>query len=47
MYAMFGIFFVLTLGLKNELLEDIIIPCDNTADGTPIRPFKNDLRCDW
>jgi hypothetical protein len=46
-YAVFGIIFVLALGLKDELLEDIVIPCDKTTDSTPIRPSKNDLRCSW
>jgi hypothetical protein len=40
MYAMFGILFVLALGLKDELLEDIVIPCDDTADSTHIRRSK-------
>ena len=40
---MFGILFVLALGLKDELLEDIVTPCNDTADSTPIRPFKNTL----
>jgi hypothetical protein len=41
MYAMFGILFVLALGLKDELLEDVVIPCNNTADSTPISTSKN------
>ena len=41
MYAMFGILFVLALGLKNELLDDIVIPCDDTADSTPISTPEN------
>jgi hypothetical protein len=40
MYAMFGILFVFALGLKDELLEDVVIPCDNTADNTPISISK-------
>ena len=41
MYAMFGILFVLVLGFKDELLEDVVIPCDNTADSMPISTSKN------
>jgi hypothetical protein len=41
MYAMFGILFVLALGFKDELLEDVVIPRDNTADSTPISTSKN------
>jgi len=40
MYAMFGIHFVLALGLKDKLLEDIVILCNDTADSTPISPSK-------
>jgi hypothetical protein len=40
---MFGILFILALGLTDELLEDIVIPCNNTADSTPISPSKNTL----
>jgi len=36
MYAMFGILFVFALGLKDELLEDVVIPCDDTADSMTI-----------
>ena len=40
MYAMFGILFVFALGLKDELLEDVVIPCDDTTDSTPISTSK-------
>jgi hypothetical protein len=39
--AMFGILFVLALGLKDELLEDVVILCDNTADSMPISTSRN------
>jgi hypothetical protein len=36
MYAMFGISFIFGLGLEDELLEDVVIPCDDTADSAPV-----------
>jgi hypothetical protein len=33
--------FVLVLGLKDELLEDVVIPCDDAADSTPISTPEN------
>jgi hypothetical protein len=44
MYAMFGILFIFALGLKDELLEDVVIPCDNTEDSTPISTPENTCR---
>jgi len=45
MYAMFGILFVFALGLKDKLLEDVVIPCDDTADSMAISsPKKNKVR---
>ena len=41
MYAMIGILFVLVLGLKDELLEEVVIPCDDTADSTLISTSEN------
>jgi hypothetical protein len=41
MYAMFGILFVLALGFKDELLEDVVILRNNPADSTPISTSKN------
>jgi hypothetical protein len=40
MYAMFGVLFVFALGLKDELLENVVIPCHDTADNTPISTSK-------
>jgi hypothetical protein len=41
MYAMFGIHFILALGLKDELLEGgIVVLCNDTADSMPISPSK-------
>jgi len=41
MYAMFGILFIFALGLKDELLEDVVIPCDDTENSTPISIPQN------
>jgi hypothetical protein len=31
MNAMFRIFFIITLGLQNKLLQDVVVPSDKTA----------------
>jgi hypothetical protein len=31
MYAVFRIFFIFAFGVQHELLEDVIIPCDDAA----------------
>lgn len=31
MNAMFRIFFIITLGLQNKFLQDVVVPRDNTV----------------
>lgn len=32
MNAMFRVFFIFTLGLQNKLLQNVVVPSDNTAN---------------
>jgi hypothetical protein len=42
MYAMFGISFIFALGLEDELLEDVVIPYDDTADSAPLTKIRGE-----
>jgi hypothetical protein len=42
MHAVFCVFFIFALGVQHELLEDVIIPCDDAVHNKFNQPkFKN------